>query len=158
VALKWNKLLFFKNLISKKIIGHVFSYWLKIDERIKFTLVGGYNAFFSYLIFCFLQIILMNKLHYIAILIIVHFVSVFNSFLTFKFFVFHSNGKFWKEYFKINLTYLFYLFLNSSALFVLKEKMEIDIFISQLICIIFLAVLSYFAHKYFSFKNEKRSG
>ena len=137
----------------KEFINKSYNRWLKLNDKIKFVLVGGYNSGFSYLLFCLLQISFADHLHYLAILTISHFLSVFNSFICFRIFVFHSKGSFWKEYLKVNLVYVGYLICNAVLLYILKDLIKINLFVSQLICIILLAFLVYLSHKYFSFKK-----
>ena len=141
----------------KQFIKKYFDHWLNLNDKIKFVLVGGYNSLFGYLTFCFLQILLMSKMHYLLILTIGHFISVLNSFLSFKFLVFHSKGNFLQEYLRVNLVYIGYLIANALLLFILKDIIGINIFISQLFCVITLAILVYFGHKYFSFKKWKKN-
>ncbi|MFT5703634.1 MAG: putative flippase GtrA [Rickettsiales bacterium] len=124
------------------------------NEKIRFLVIGGYNTAFSYGVFCLLELLFGLKIHYLTILVVTHFISVSNSFFTLRFLVFHSKGKLLHEYLKVNLVYLGYLICNAALLFVLKDLAHVNIFLSQLICIIILTILTYFLHKNFSFKNH----
>lgn len=145
------------SLTNKQNWCNLYAYWLQLSDKIKFLLVGGANTVFSYLLFCVLQYTLKDKLHYLTILILSHFISVFNSFVTMKYLVFHSRGSFVLEYLKVNVTYLVYLALNAILLFVFVEKLAINLFIAQVMCIVTLTVFSYLAHKHFSFKQSTSS-
>ncbi len=133
-------------------IKNLLNYWFKINDKIRFLLVGGYNTVFSFSLFCLLQYLLGSKLHYILILFFCHLISVFNSFVNLKYFVFRSDKNFWFEYVKVNIVYAFYFVLNAMLLYLLKDLLGINIYIAQLICIMTLTIASYFSHKYFSFK------
>ena len=127
--------------------------WFSINEKIRYILVGGYNTVLSYLIFCFLNYVFAQHLHYLAILAISTFISVINSFFCFRFFVFRSQKNLWQEYLKVNIVYLGYLACNSLLLFIMKDLLNIDVLVAQLICIAIITTAVYFIHKNFSFKK-----
>jgi len=135
-------------------INKTLKIWFNLNEKLRYLVVGGFNTAFSYGLFCGFQFFLGEKIHYLFILALTHFISVFNSFFNFRFFVFRSNGNFWYEYLKINIVYLFYFFINAFLLYIIKDKMHIGILIAQLICTAILIIATYFTHKYFSFKNH----
>lgn len=133
-------------------IENILNYWFRVNEKIRFLLVGGYNTLFSYLLFCLLQHMLKGIFHYMVILLFCHLITVFNSFVNLKYFVFRSNKNFLFEYLKVNIVYAVYFVLNAILLYILKDILQVNIYIAQLICIIILTTGSYFSHKYFSFK------
>jgi putative flippase GtrA len=133
-------------------LQNILNFWFKINDKIRFLLVGGYNTLFSFLLFCLLQTLLSGIFHYIVILLFCHLISVFNSFVSLKYFVFRSPKNFLNEYLKVNIVYAVYFVLNALLLYSLKDLLGINIYIAQLLCVIILTVASYFSHKYFSFK------
>lgn len=136
----------------KPLIDKIFAIWFSLNQKLRYLLVGGFNTVFAYSIFCLSQFLFGAKLHYLIILVLVYFVSVSNSFINFRFFVFRSRGHFWREYLKVNFVYLWHLIFNIILLYILKDRMHINIFVAQFICAIILVVIVYFAHKHFSFK------
>jgi len=145
-----------KNIIIKLLLEKIFPIWFSLNQKLRYLLVGGFNTVFSYALFCLLQFLFGAYLHYLIILIFTYFISVSNSFINLRFFVFRSRGHFWHEYLKVNFVYLWHLLLNIFALYILKDKMHVNIFIAQFICAIFLVIIVYFAHKHFSFKNHEK--
>lgn len=137
----------------KQFYNKLLKIWFKLNEKLRFLLVGGYNTTFSFLLFCALEYYLGSNINYIAILTVTYVISVFNSFLTFRIFVFASEKSFIKEYLKVNLVYLIHFGCNTVLLFIFKDLLHINIFLSQFICIVVLTIGSYFAHKHFSFKK-----
>lgn len=127
--------------------------WLLLPEKWRFILIGGYNTVFSYLLFCLLALSLGKHFHYLLILAITHFISVSNSFLSFKFLVFFSKKNPFHEYIKVNIVYLGYLIANAFLLYLFKDIFHTPILLAQLICVLTLVILVYFSHKYFSFKQ-----
>lgn len=136
----------------KPLIDKIFAIWFSLNQKLRYLLVGGFNTVFGYAIFCLFQFLFDAKLHYLIILVLVYFISVSNSFINFRFFVFRSRGHFWREYLKVNFVYLWHLIFNIILLYILKDRMHINIFVAQFICAIILVVIVYFAHKHFSFK------
>jgi putative flippase GtrA len=133
-------------------LKNILNFWFKINDKIRFLLVGGYNTLFSFSLFCLLQTLFGSIFHYIIILLFCHLISVFNSFVSLKYFVFRSPKNFLNEYLKVNIVYAIYFVLNATLLYVQKDLLEVNIYIAQFICIIILTIASYFSHKYFSFK------
>lgn len=137
------------------VVKKIFNIWFSLNEKLRFILVGGYNSVFSYGVFFTLNHLLQNSLHYLFILTITHLISISNSFFNFRFFVFQSRGNVAKEYAKVFTVYLGYFACNSIMLFILKELLNINILLAQLICMITLAIATYFVHKKFSFKASQ---
>jgi len=137
-------------------ISRVLELWFHLDRRVRFILVGGYNTLFSYLIFLLLEGLLSNSINYLVVLCVAHFISVFNSFINFRVFVFQSRGRFWHEYIKVNIVYIGYLLLNVILLYFLKSILGVNLFVAQIICIVILTLLFYQIHKNFSFKYENK--
>lgn len=135
------------------LLKRTFDIWFSINEKLRFLLVGGYNTLFAYLIFCLLNYLLASHLHYLVILAITHIICVLNSFFNFRFFVFRSQKNLLREYLKVNIVYLGYFICNAAMLYVLKDLLNINILLSQLICVTTITTAIYFTHKNFSFKK-----
>lgn len=128
-------------------------FWFKFPQKLRFLLVGGWNTLFSLLLFTLIFEVIQN---YKTTLVISHLASVLQSFLTFKVFVFRSQGNFLKEYIKINLVYLIYFVINFALLFVAIQILNIYAVTAQLFITCLMVILSYLMNKYFTFNNVKR--
>jgi len=113
------------NLVNKAL-----SYLFSIHKKLRYLLVGVYNTVLAYGLFVILEIFLRDSINYLTILCIAHFIATFNSFVTFRVFVFRSQGHFWKEFVKVNIVYLLYLVLNVALLFFLKTMLGMNLFVS----------------------------
>lgn len=135
----------------------ILNLWFKIPQFYRFILVGGYNTLFSGASFYLLHTLLHKTIHYLLILILSHFITVTNSFITFKYFVFtKSNSKIHIEYIKTHISYLFYIFCNTILLYFSVNLFRFDVVKTQLTIMSILSISFYFIHKYFSF-YEKNS-
>ncbi len=128
------------------------TFWFNISEPLRYLMVGGFNTILSLALFSFFYLILDNHLNYLIISIIVHFISVLNSTITFRYLVFKAKGNFWRYYIKTNISYLLYLALNLALLYILCNKLNIYPIYASVINVCLLTPLFFFIHKFFSFK------
>lgn len=141
--------------------------WFAINQKIRFVLVGGFNtvlSFFIYYAFLYwtggreqLSLLLMNM------------ININVSIVTMRYYVFQGTGNFWREYAKAFSSYIVLYFVNMGllAFFVaivhIKDKLPVGCFLldvpnldkaaAQLCCVIIVTVLTFFTHKYFSFRK-----
>jgi putative flippase GtrA len=123
------------------------------SEKIRYLIIGGYNTFIGYGIFALLWMLFGHSLHYTAILFISHVVSVANAFFCHRFIVFRKEGSVWVDFMRFNLVYLGALVFSMLALPVLIELLNLHPLIAQAVLVIVTALVSYFLHGKFSFKN-----
>lgn len=138
------------------LIDKILSHWFALNQKLRYLIVGGYNTGFAYAVFCVLGFFLENYLHYLVILVLCYIISITNSFINFRFFVFRSKGNWRNEYFKTNIVYFWHFLLNAFLLFIFKDKLNMNIFFAQFLCVTILIIAVYFAHKHFSFKSYEK--
>ncbi len=134
----------------KKLFDRFFS----APRWFRYLAAGGYNTAFSFALFTALYFLLKDHISYLWVLIINHIISVFHSFVVMKIFVFKTKGNFFKEYLKCNVTYASTLAINFVSLYVMVSLLDFNVLISQFVCTIAIAALTYFLHKGFSFKSR----
>jgi putative flippase GtrA len=127
--------------------------WFLLPQQLRYLLVGGYNSLFSVIVFSVLYSFLKNNIHYLIVSTMAHFISVFNSTTTFRFFVFHANDSFFKQLIRTNISYLAYLLLNLVMMYGWCNIIGINPIYATIINICILTPIFYFIHKVFSFKN-----
>lgn len=131
----------------------IYNFWIKIPEKIRFLLVGGYNTVVSYVLYMFLVYVEMEPQ---VALFLSFIISSVNSYLTQKFFVFLTRGDYIKEYIKCLSTWIGGYVFNAILLFVFLDVCGINAYIAQLICLIILTLYSYCFLKYFAFRTKKQ--
>lgn len=88
-----------------------------------------------------------------------------------RYYVFQSHGDFKQEYLKAFSSYIVLYFINTGLLAffvsvirvqenlspqnILQEVPNLDKAVAQLCCIVIITVLTFFVHKYFSFRQKK---
>lgn len=125
--------------------------WFKIDDKIRFLLVGGVNAGLSYLLFVIFILLFGEASRQLCVVLQWTISSVF-SYFNQKFFVFGTKGNYWKEYLKCCSTWAVSYVLNVIILEILIRIIK-NVFISQFISLAAVSVLTYVLFKYFAFRR-----
>ncbi len=143
--------------------------WFRINQKIRFILVGGFNTLTSFLIYYTFLYLTSGKEQ--LSLLLMNIVNINISIATMRYYVFQSHGNFWQEYTKAFSSYIVLYFVNMGllAFFVtvvrLREFLPVDSFlleipnlnkaVAQLCCIVIITFITFFVHKYFSFRQQK---
>ena len=133
-------------------LKNLYDKWCKIDDKIRFLFIGCVNAGLSYLLFVLFILILGEPLRQLCVILQWSISSVF-SYFNQKTFVFCTKGNYWKEYIKCCSTWFISYLINTVLLEVLLKVMR-NIFISQLISLFLVSVITYILFKYFAFKRK----
>lgn len=126
--------------------------WFKLSDKIRFLLVGGFNAGVSYLIYSAFCLIL-GEAFYQTALAIAWVISSVVSFTTQKFLVFQGKGNWMKEYAKCCTTWVFSYMINAGLLELFVKLLHINVYVAQIIATLCAAVFTYIVFKKFAFKK-----
>lgn len=127
--------------------------WFKINQKIRFLLVGGFNTVFAYGVFALLYEIV--KLDYNPALITQYFITVNVSFFTMRYYVFQSHGNIKAEYIKSWTVYIGMYFFNAFALNFFVIVLGLYPLVGQAAYLVISTVLTFLLHKYYSFREKK---
>ena len=134
-------------------IKNLYNNWCKIDDKIRFLLIGCVNAGISYLLFIIFILILGEPLRQLCVGLQWSISSIF-SYFNQKFFVFCTKGNYWKEYLKCCSTWFVSYLLNTIILELLLKLLH-NVFIAQFISLFIVSIVTYVLFKYFAFKEKK---
>lgn len=123
-------------------------------QFIKFLMVGGYNTIFGYACFALL-FFLFPQIHYLWITFFSNLIGTLNAFIAYKYIVFKTKGGHLREYIKFNFVYFWAFLLNMVLMLFLVEICGFHPLLAQAFTIATTAVISYNAHKRFSFARKK---
>ena len=84
---------------------------------------------------------------------ICHLIGTVNNFFSYKTFVFKTKNSSVRNYFKFNLVYIFIFMINISMFTILTKVMNWNLYLSQALIIITIAIIGYILNKYYSFSN-----
>jgi short-subunit dehydrogenase/putative flippase GtrA len=120
-------------------------------KKQKYLLVGLWNTIAAYTLFAGLYFYLQNYLNYLIILSISQICGLTNAYFSYKFFVFKTKGNFIKEYIRFCLVYGTTFVANLILISIFVGFLGLNIYFCQAIISIFVVVLAYLGHEYFSF-------
>ena len=128
--------------------------WFKLSDKIRFLLVGGFNASISYLIFSTICLI-VGEGYYQTSLACTWIISSIISFTTQRFFVFNVKGSVIKQYFKCCTTWVFSYLINATLLEILVQKIKLNVYLAQVLATLACAIFTYILFKTFAFRRSK---
>ncbi|MBP3820106.1 GtrA family protein [bacterium] len=128
-------------------------YNLILSRKFRFLIAGCFNAGVSYLIYAAYCFIFGETLYQVA-LAISWFLSSFISFSVQKYWVFQTQGNWFKEYIKCFITWVFSYFINAGLLELCVKIIGLNIYIAQILSTGLTAIFTYIVFKYFAFKKS----
>ena len=119
------------------------------DQRVRFLIVGGINTAVGYGTFA--TVIFLGG-HYFLANFIATAVGVTVSYFLNKYFTFRQYKKSFTEILRFISVYLFSFILGNIILYVLVDIVSISPYLAGALNLIFTTLISWFGHKYFSFR------
>ena len=129
-------------------------FWFSLSDKIRFLVIGGFNAGVSYLIYSAFCLILGEAAYQIA-LALAWAISSVVSFTTQKFLVFEAKGNWIKEYLKCCTTWFFSYLINAGLLEFIVKILHLNVFIAQIVATLAAAIFTYVLFKKFAFRPKK---
>ena len=130
------------------------NFWFKRSDKIRFILVGGFNAGISYIIYSIFILILGASFYQLS-LASAWIISSIISFTTQRLFVFNVKGNLFKQYFKCCITWFFSYLINASLLEIFVQKFGLNVFLAQIFAVSGCAIFTYVMFKLFAFRKMR---
>jgi putative flippase GtrA len=124
------------------------------NQKARYLLVGSYNAVFGYLLFVITFYFFSSTVNHYFLLAICHLIGTIHNFFSYSTFVFKPKVTALKNYLKFNLVYVFTFLINLILFTLLTKVMNWNLYFSQFLIVLFLAVVGYILNKYYSFSNK----
>ncbi len=124
------------------------------DMRAKFLIVGFLNTLVGFSIFFAVYHLLMERLSYVAILLISQIFAVVFSYSTQRSLVWKSAGPYFPEFFRFSGSYVAIGITNIVMLRIAVENMNFSILKSQFLIGILLTLTNYVIQKNVVFKSR----
>jgi putative flippase GtrA len=125
--------------------------------QVLYLVVGAWNTAFGYAEWALLQFLLHDRLHYLAILVLAWPIAVLNAYVCYRRFVFRSSRSVRQELPRFSLVYFGTLIAGLAALPFLLRTLPFNIYLIQAGYTVVVVILSYVAHRFFSFGGLLRS-
>ena len=130
----------------------LYSKWCQIPDKIRFLLVGGVNASFSYIVFA-IAVFLIGQEYYQICVALQWIISSVFSFVNQKLFVFCTKGHWISEYLKCCTTWIISYLCNALILEFIIRFITKNVYVGQLFSILMASVVTYILFKHFAFKR-----
>lgn len=129
------------------------TYWYNLSDKIRFLLIGGFNASVSYCIFSIICLIIGESFYQIS-LALAWIISSIVSFTTQRIFVFNVKGNLLEQYLKCCTTWFFSYLINAFLLEFLVKNLGLNVYLGQILATFACAVFTYTMFKIFAFKKS----
>ena len=132
-----------------------FNYTLKNKKLIKYLLIGFLNTIFAYISGVVFFNLFYKDIGALLLTLLTTIINIFFTFINYKFFYFKTNKKyFFKELIKINFSYIFIFLLSFTLLWFMTEKINLNIYFTQILIIVTNILLSFKLNFAYVFKNK----
>jgi putative flippase GtrA len=130
--------------------------WLLNDERVRFVLVGGFNTVFGYAMFVAFELLLGEHIGYLVSLYGSYLIATIVAFFLHRHFTYRrtGTGNIFVDFVRFQGVYIVSLLINTAALPLLVEVARIPVLVAQAVIVIVTTLVSYFGHKFFSFRRR----
>lgn len=129
------------------------TFWYNLSDKLRFLLVGGFNAVCSYVIYSLLIYFILGENLYQVSLALSWIISSVISFTTQRMLVFPCQGSLVKQYLKCCITWFFSYLINAFLLWMLVEKITMNVYFGQIFATLGCAIFTYIMFKIFAFKE-----
>lgn len=123
------------------------------SQPLRFLVVGAWNFVFGYFAFAGLYWVMNGRWPDCFISTIAAILGISMSFLTHRFITYRSHGCWWREYLRFYVVYGGQSILNIFLIWILVTQLKLNAYIVQLAISVALTIVSYWAHKHYSFKQ-----
>lgn len=127
--------------------------WFKINQKIRFLLLGGFNTLLSFLLYS--AGIKFSGFNYGIVLTATYIISVNWSIFSMRYLVFRGQGNIWREFVKAWAVYLSMLLLNYASLWLMIEKLSWGEIRAQLVYTVVSTILIFYLHRNLTFRTHK---
>ena len=128
------------------------NYWFRLNQKLRFVLVGGFNTLLAYVIFLFFMNVFCLNYNYAIFLQFV--IGVNASIFTMNYFVFKSKNDFIKTYKKAWVFYVIMLGVNYVFMYILVEGFLLCSQISQLIYVVVFTPIMYIINEKYTYSSK----
>ena len=120
-------------------------------EKLQYLAVGAFNTVFGYAIWAALYALLSHHVGYAPILVISYTIATANAYVWYRFVVFRSHNRVWRELPRFSSVYVATMLVNLIAFPLAVRWLPWNAYAIQAVFGVAVVVASYVAHKYFSF-------
>lgn len=121
---------------------------------LRFVVIGVWNTVFSYLVFSLLYYWFGGGFGDIAVQVFAGVIGITQAYAMHRFVTYRSKGAWWREYCRFYVVYGGQVVLQAALFFAFSTWLGLNGYIVQFVLIVIFTLLSYWAHKNYSFKEQ----
>lgn len=122
------------------------------NRKLRFLVVGGWNTLFGYLCFYGLYLLAANRVHYLIVTAVAHFINIMQAYVMHRWLVFRSDDKIAMEFLRFNASYVGTFVFGLLAMLLLVETASLSPPVAQAVVILMNVILSYVLHSRVTFR------
>lgn len=126
-------------------------------EKLRFLVVGGFNTAMGFGIFSLLQFVAGDVLSEVGVLLVSHMIASTVAFILHRRVTFKVEGHLLKDYLRFQTVFIVPIGINLVVLPFLVRVMGVNVYLAQAVISVVTVTVSYFGHKYFSFRRSPKS-
>jgi len=125
------------------------------DQRVRFLLIGGVNTALGYLFFVIVHLTVGHVIGDLLTLYTSYIPATIIAFVLHRHFTYRvtGTGNVVIDFFRFQSVYVVSLIINSVALVLLVEFAHLPTLLAQALIVVVTTLVSYFGHKFFSFRR-----
>jgi putative flippase GtrA len=124
------------------------------QQGVRYLIVGAWNTVFGFCAFAGLQLAFGDHVYYLFLLAIAMVFAILNAYVCYRLFVFKVKGRWIRDLGRFSIVYLGAFAANLVILPLLVEVAKLPILLAQAFVVAGSVVLSFFAHRSFSFRRS----
>ena len=124
-----------------------------LSVPIRFLMVGGVNFVFGYLVFAVLYWSFSGHWPDAVIVTVATVIGITESYLAHRFLTYRAKGTWWREYLRFYVVYGAQYVVNLLVIWIFVTRLSLNAYAVQFIISVLLTVVSYWAHKNYSFRK-----
>jgi putative flippase GtrA len=131
---------------------------LLADDRVRYLLVGGCTSALYYGLFALGWLALGTHLPYLVVTVLAHVITAVLVYPLYRTFVFRSTAHWLRGFVRFYVVFASGLVVSFVGLPLLVEVAGVPVLLAQALLIVLLPVLSYLAHRFWTFRPKHAEG
>lgn len=129
----------------------------ELPEKLRFVVVGGFNTVLGFGAFALIQFLIGAWVGEVLVLVLAHISVSSIAFILHRRITFRVDGNVVIDFLRFQSVYIIPIGINLVILPLLVRLAGMNVYLAQGIITVVTVVVSYFGHKYFSFRRKPAS-
>lgn len=127
-----------------------------LAEKLRFLAVGALNTGLGFGLFALLQFLIGEQIGEVFVLLLAHLGASSVAFVLHRRVTFRVSGSILKDYLRFQTVFIVPIGINLIVLPILTRVLGVNVYLAQALITVVSVTISYFGHKYFSFRRPEQ--